>query len=159
MGPSKTASTVPAGPLAGLRARLILFGCLIAIAVVDAWPSRSEEQALLDVGHRLCAASIIRAPINPEGPQRHEVSASRLTGLTEKLPVMMKDRCFSFSERCDVRVVRGRMSATDDSDYLLKLSDGDGGWVMLLIEAHGFHPAYAFEVESVGSGRWGSDPC
>lgn len=160
MGPSRiVAILLHVGPLKGVKARLFLFGGLIAIALVDAWPSRSEEQALIDVGHWLCEASIIDTPINPGRPRRREASPSRLTGLTEGLRVRMKDRCFNFSERCDVRVVRGRMLITDDSDYLLTLSDGDGGWTMLIIEAHGFYSAYTFEVEAVGGGGWGSGPC
>lgn len=154
MGPSRIVATAPTGPLKGAKARLILFGGLIAIALVQAWPNRSEEQALIEVGHRLCEASINGTPINPRRPRLEEKWTSRLTGLIENLPSRLRERCLNFSERCDVRVMQGRLSASDDADHLLKLSDGDGGWVMLIVKAHSFYPTHAFEVKAVGAGWW-----
>lgn len=155
MGASRIVATRPAGPLKGVKARLFLFGCLIAIALVHAWPDRSEEQALIDVGHRLCYAAINGTPINPGRPLSEEKWTSRLSGLIDDLPITLRDRRLDFSERCDVHVMQGRLSSFDDSDYLLELSDGNGGWVLLIVKARSFYPTYAFEVVTVGAGWFG----
>lgn len=138
-------------PLESVKARLFLFAGLIAIALVHAWPDRAEEQALIGVGQRLCGTAVNGTPIHPRPDRSQEKWTSSLTGLIENLPSRLRDDRLKFNEGCHVRVMRGHMGLYD-SDYLLRLSDGEGGWVMLILNARSFYPTYGFEVEAVGSG-------
>lgn len=150
--------TVPTRWPMGVKARLFLFGCLITIALVHAWPDRSEERALIEVGHRLCGAAAKGTPIN-RGWNRFQVEwTSRLSGDIETLPRTLQDARLKFSEECDVHVSRGSMLPSDNTDYFLELSDGKGGWVLLLLKARSFYPTYGFEVKAVGSGWTISGP-
>lgn len=159
MAKVRTIRCASACRLNGVTARLLLFAGLIAIALVHAWPDRTEERGLIEVGHRLCEASVNGTPINPRWPSPRETVAFRLTGLIENLPRYLRRLRPVFSEGCNVRFWRGRLEPDNDTDYVLMLTGPNGNHVIMNLKARGFFPNFIFEVKDLGASWTICDPC
>ena len=151
--------TCPTRALEGVRARRMLFAGLTAIALVDARPKSGEEQALIEIGQRLCEASVNGTQINFNQPQPHEVQAAYLGGLIERLPSSLEILRPSFSEGCDVRFWRGRLEPDNDTEYVLRLAAPNGDWLILNLQVVRTYPYIVFKIRDKGALWTECNPC
>ncbi|NNG04502.1 MAG: hypothetical protein HKM95_10435 [Inquilinus sp.] len=141
------------GPFWSTGKRLALFAALALVCAFIALPSRRQEEALLDVGQRICEHIVTGAPVNEKERWRGVGwSAPRLIQRQVRLRPEHSDRLRPyFAEQCRAKFWRGDFDVGGDSDYVLYISDGDGNFLILSLRARKFFPNMSFEILGMGA--------